>query len=101
MDIENTLKYGRLLDFYGNLLTEKQKEIAKLFFYDNNGLSEIACYYNLSRQSIYDILKRVKIILDEYESKLGLYEKYNKSKDFLSKIVDKNHLTSFIKIWES
>lgn len=101
MDIENTLKYSSLFDFYGNLLTEKQKNIAYLFFYENNSLSEIATFYNLSRQSIYDVLKRVKSILDEYESKLGLYEKYKKSKKYLSRFIDDACLRGFIKIWES
>ena len=101
MDFESALKYSRLLDFYGNLLTGKQKEIAILFFYENNGLSEIADFYNMSRQSVYDVLKRVKSILSEYESKLGLYEKYSESKRFLSKIVDETSLNGFIKIWES
>lgn len=101
MDIENTLKYSRLLDFYGNLLTEKQRNISHLFFYGNNSLSEIASFYNLSRQSIYDILRRIKSILDEYESKLGLFEKYTESKKYLSKFVDDACLKGFIKIWEN
>ncbi len=101
MDIENTLKYSRLLDFYGNLLTEKQRNISHLFFYENNSLSEIASFYNLSRQSIYDILRRIKSILDEYESKLGLFEKYTESKKYLSKFVDDACLRGFIKIWEN
>lgn len=101
MDFESALKYSRLLDFYGNLLTDRQKEIAVLFFYENNSLSEIADFYQLSRQSVYDILKRVKSTLSEYESKLGLYEKYSKSKKFLSKIIDETDLKEFIKIWES
>jgi len=101
MDFESALKYSRLLDFYGNLLTDRQKEIAVLFFYENNSLSEIADFYQLTRQSVYDILKRVKSTLSEYESKLGLYEKYSKSKKFLSKIIDETDLKEFIKIWES
>ncbi len=101
MDFESALKYSRLLDFYGNLLTDRQKEIATLFFYENNGLSEIADFYGLSRQSVYDILKRVKSTLSEYESKLGLYEKYSESKKFLSKVVGETDLNGFIKIWES
>lgn len=100
MDFESTLKYSMLFDFYGNFLTDRQKEIATLFFYENNGLSEIADFFGLTRQSVYDILKRIKFTLDEYESKLGLYEKYNKSKKFLSKIVDESDLERFIKIWE-
>ena len=101
MDFESALKYSRLLDFYGNLLTDRQREIATLFFYENNGLSEIADFYGLSRQSVYDILKRVKSTLSEYESKLGLYEKYSESKKFLSNVVGETDLKGFIKIWES
>ena len=101
MDFENALKYSRLLDFYGNLLTDKQKEIAGLFFYDNNGISEIAEYYNLSRQSVYDILKRVKSILSEYENKLGLYGKYIESRKYLEQHLNADCLSRFTKIWEN
>ena len=75
MDIENTLRYSRLLDFYGNLLTEKQKKVATMFFNDNISLSEIAGLDGLTRQAVYDLIRRVKDILNQYESKLGLYGK--------------------------
>ena len=101
MDIEKTLKYSRLVDFYGNLLTKKQREVAMMFFFDNIGLSEIAGLNGLTRQAVYDLIRRVKVILDEYESKLGLYGKYIESKRFLEKHLSANCLSRFTKIWEN
>ncbi len=101
MDIENTLRYSRLLDFYGNLLTEKQKKVATMFFNDNISLSEIAGLDGLTRQAVYDLIRRVKDILNQYESKLGLYGKYIESKKFLSKQLNANCLSHFTKIWEN
>ncbi len=101
MDLENALKYSRLLDFYGKLLTEKQLKVATMFFNDNISLSEIAGIDGLTRQAVYDLIKRVKDILDSYEMKLGLYGKYIESKKFLSKHLDANCLSHFTKIWEN
>lgn len=101
MNIENTLRYSRLVDFYGNLLTQKQREVATLFFFENISLSEIAGMNGLTRQAVYDIIKRVKCILDEYEDKLGLYGKYIESKKFLEKHINADCLSRFTKIWEN
>lgn len=101
MEIEKTLKYSRLLDFYGYLLTEKQREVASMIFFDDIGLSEIAGLNGLTRQAVYDLVKRVKSILDDYENKLGLYGKYIESKKFLEKHLDAESLSCFSKIWEN
>ena len=101
MDIENSLRYSRLLDFYGNLLTTKQLKVATVFFNDNISLSEIAGIDNLTRQAVYDLIKRVKAILDQYEEKLGLYGKYIESKKFLTNHLDVNCLNHFTQIWEN
>ena len=101
MDLENSIKYSIMLDFYGNLLTDKQLAVAKMFFYDNISLSEIAGLDGLTRQAVYDIIKRIKLLLIEYEQKLGLYGKYIESKKFLKKHLNNNLLNEFTKIWEN
>lgn len=74
--IEKLAHMAMLFDFYGQLLTDKQREMMGLFYDDNLSLTEIAQEYGISRQAIYDILKRTEAILEDYESKLGLVNKF-------------------------
>lgn len=73
MDI---LKTTLLYDFYGELLTDKQKEIYELFYQNDMSLSEIAGELGISRQAVRDQLKRTERILSDYELKLGLVERF-------------------------
>ena len=61
-----------LYDFYGELLTEHQKEIYEQFIVDDLSLSEIAKDAGISRQGVHDLIKRCNKILEEYEAKLHL-----------------------------
>lgn len=74
--MEKDVRGNLLLDFYGNMLTEKQQEIMKLYIEYDTGISEIALMLNSSRQAIYDAIKVAEKSLDEIEKKLGLVEKY-------------------------
>ena len=65
-----------LYDFYGELLTEHQKEIYEQFIVDDLSLSEIAKDAGISRQGVHDLIKRCNKILEEYEAKLHLVEKF-------------------------
>ncbi|MBS7220442.1 MAG: YlxM family DNA-binding protein [Clostridiales bacterium] len=98
MDI---LKTTLLYDFYGELLTEKQKEIYELFYQNDMSLSEIAAELDISRQAVRDQLKRTEKILSEYEEKLMLVEKFLANKNSagrIRKLIDelenKNELSS-------
>ena len=71
-NIENSL----LLDFYGALLTDKQQEIVRMYYECDSGLSEIAQEFNMSRQAVYDMVKKAEHTLLEYENKLKCVEKY-------------------------
>lgn len=74
--IEKTTNFILLYDFYQELLTDKQKEYAELYFQDDFSLGEIAEQFGISRQAVYDNIKRTEKILEEYERKLQLLEKF-------------------------
>ncbi len=64
-----------LYDIYSNLLTEKQKNYFEDYYFSDLSISEIAESYNISRNGVYDQLKRVVNSLEEYEELLGLKKK--------------------------
>lgn len=78
-----------LYDFYGELLTDKQKEAFELYHLDDLSLSEITSQYdnNISRQSVLDNIKRTEKKLLHYEEKLSLVEKYLNQRKIIDKIV--------------
>ena len=79
--VENTLLY----DFYGELLTEHQKQIYELYL-DDYSLSEIAAEAGTSRQAVHDLIRRCNKILEGYEEKLGLVSKFNSARDKVDEI---------------
>lgn len=75
--LERTNRVNLLFDFYGPLLTDKQQSILTLYYHDNFSLGEIASDLEVSRQAVYEHLKRAENILEEYEKKLGLAAQYS------------------------
>lgn len=75
-----------LFDFYGPLLTEKQGKIWDLYFQRDYSLSEIAEQEGISRQAVHDLLKRTEKILEEYEQKLGLIDRFLQEREKLLQI---------------
>lgn len=71
-----TDRMNYLLNFYKDLLTDHQKTIAELHFFEDLSLSEITDHTQNSRAAVHETLKRVETLLEEYESKLHLVEKY-------------------------
>ena len=67
-----------LYDLYSNLLTEKQKNYFEDYYFMDLSISEIAINYSISRNGVYDQLKRVVDALKKYESELKLKEKLDK-----------------------
>ncbi|MEE0859662.1 MAG: YlxM family DNA-binding protein [Acutalibacteraceae bacterium] len=65
-----------LLDFYGQLLSEKQFEIMDYYYNDDLSLREISEIVGITRQGVHDTIKRGEQFLDELETKLGLYNKW-------------------------
>ncbi len=70
--MDKNLAMSDLLDIYGELLTEKQRDMLELYYNDDLSLAEIAEHYEISRQGVHDSIKRGEEALAEYERVLGL-----------------------------
>ncbi|MGO3732979.1 MAG: putative DNA-binding protein [Vagococcus sp.] len=76
MEIEKTNRMNALFEFYSTLLTEKQMNYIELYYADDFSLGEIAEEYDVSRQAVYDNIKRTEKLLETYERKLHLFSNY-------------------------
>jgi len=74
--LEKTMRINYLFDFYQALLTPKQRSYMSLYYLDDLSLGEIADEYEVSRQAVYDNIKRTEAMLEEYEVKLQLFQKF-------------------------
>lgn len=70
------LKISVLLDFYGKLLTEKQRNVIDFYYNEDLSLAEISEHTFITRQGVRDSIKRGEAILLEAEEKLGFYQRY-------------------------
>ena len=86
MEMEKTNRMNALFEFYSTLLTEKQMNYMELYYADDFSLGEIAEEYEVSRQAVYDNIKRTEKILEEYEKKLHLYSNYVVRKEYLEQL---------------
>ncbi|WNR46617.1 putative DNA-binding protein [Paenibacillus roseipurpureus] len=75
-NLEKTNRINLLFDFYQPLLTDKQRTFLELYFHDDYSLGEIAENFTISRQAVYEHIKRAELTLQEYESKLQLLHKH-------------------------
>lgn len=82
------LKFVMLLDCYGDLLTEHQKNIMELYYCEDLSLAEIGNPLGITRQAVRDIIKRTENILLNYEKKLGFAERLGKMRECFSKILE-------------
>lgn len=83
--IEKIERMAMLFDFYGKLLTKKQREMLSLHYEHDLSLGEIAEENGVSRQAVHDVLKRSEKILEGYERELGLLRKYTVERERLEK----------------
>ena len=88
--MDDVIYLNDLFDIYGELLTDKQKEYFKDYYFDNLSYGEIADKYGVSRNASFKQLKNVIDKLNELESILGIYEKNNKIRNIINSINDKD-----------
>ncbi|KRL77075.1 Signal recognition particle associated protein [Ligilactobacillus equi DSM 15833 = JCM 10991] len=94
MALEKTNRINALFEFYEPLLTEKQMNYIALYYRDDYSLGEIAENYEVSRQAVYDNIRRTEKILEEYETKLQLFQRFqaqSKQTDELENYVRENY----------
>lgn len=84
--MDKMLEQALLFDFYGELLTEHQKSVYEDFVLNDYSLSEIGEDRNISRQGVYDIIKRCDKLLNGYEEKLHLVQKFLMAKEQVAEI---------------
>jgi predicted DNA-binding protein YlxM (UPF0122 family) len=85
---EKNLKIGYLLDFYGELLTERKRSVMDMYYNEDLSLAEIASEIDISRQGARDIIKKCEEELLFYEEKLGLAQKMRKVEQSASELSD-------------
>ena len=86
INVDKILEQSLLFDFYGELLTDRQKEIYERFVADDLSLGEIAEEAGISRQGVHDLIKRCNQTLRGYEEKLHLIDKFLAVKDKVERI---------------
>ncbi len=74
--MSKNLEMSYLLDFYGEVLTEKQRDMMQQYFNMDLSLSEIADNFNITRQGVRDAIKRGEGILTQLEGQIGFAAKY-------------------------
>ncbi|TVY08788.1 putative DNA-binding protein [Paenibacillus cremeus] len=84
--LQKTNRVNLLFDFYQLLLTEKQQIFLKHYFHDDYSLGEIASEFSISRQAVYEHIKRAESVLEEYETKLQLLSKYGERQRLLHEL---------------
>ena len=81
-----TFRMTMLFDFYGEILTERQKEFYDLYYNEDLSLAEIAENYGISRQGVRDVIVRAETIMTELEDKTGLLKRFMQMRDKLTAI---------------
>lgn len=80
------VRMNLLFDFYGRLLTDKQQDLFVLYYQADLSLGEIAAQQDVTRQAVYDILKRSERTLEDLEAKLHLVEKYSRDRELVARL---------------
>ena len=76
IEMDKLARQALLFDFYGELLTKHQRSIYEEVILDDYSLSEVAENHGISRQGVHDLVKRSTKILEDYEQKLHLVDKF-------------------------
>ena len=81
------LRISFLLDFYGDMLTDTQREVVDAYYNEDLSLAEIAQDRDITRQGVRDSIKRGEAVLLEMEERLGLAKRFRKMQDSIERIV--------------
>lgn len=74
---EKDMKISLLIDFYGDVLSDKRKEMISLYYNEDYSLSEISENMGISRQGVRESIKKSEALLNEFEEKLGLLKRFD------------------------
>lgn len=85
---DQAYRMALLFDFYGDTLTDRQKEFYDLYYNEDLSLSEIAENNGISRQGVRDVIVRAQASLTELEEKTGIIQRFLTMKDQLTAIQD-------------
>lgn len=86
-EVEELVELAMLYDFYGGLLKEHNKEIFEDYILNDLSLAEIASQEGITRQGVYDVVKRCSKQLREYEEELQLVKKFREMKRKLKEVI--------------
>ncbi len=84
--LDKTIRVNRLFGFYSELLTDKQQTFLRYYYDDDYSLGEIASSFEISRQAVYEHIKRAEHMLEEYESKLLLLHKHDQRRQICDRL---------------
>ncbi|KIH71146.1 putative DNA-binding protein [Salinicoccus roseus] len=87
--LERTMRMNYLYDFYHTLLTDKQRKYIELYYLEDFAFSEIAEELEVTRQAVYDNLKRSKDLLEHYEENLGMYRNFVSRQSLMKRLREK------------
>lgn len=85
IELDKKVAIAYMLDFYGAFLTEKQCNLMNIYYEQDLSLSEIAEQEGISRQGVHDTLKRGEKALSDIEEKLGILDRYLRTREYLEK----------------
>ncbi len=101
--LEKTQRINMLIDMYGDLLTDKQNQYLSYYYKEDFSLSEIADEFLVSRNAVFDNLKRAVHTLEKYEDKLQLLKKHEERLALIAQIeqeqsINRDHLNDYLEM---
>lgn len=84
--LEKTTRMNYLFDFYKALLTPKQRSYMEMYYLEDLSLGEIAETFEVSRQAVYDNIRRTEAMIESYEKKLHLYDRFKERSTLLDEL---------------
>ena len=96
--MKNLFEISLLLDFYGQLLTQRQLELMELHYNMDYSLGEISQHLEISRQGAYDGIKKAKGILTKMEAQLGLVKRFASQRE---KVLEARQILKYLRVLDT